>query len=453
MRFLTWNIQSGGGRRVPVILEELERLGPDFVTLTEVTCNNLDILRSGLLRQGFRQIETTCSEGRTNSLLVASKLPFKTLDEPVDNDSERWLAVEIEALSLKVLSVHIPGSTDNKFGQSGLGLSGKKRKELFWDQVIHYAQRNKGDRVVVLGDFNTGLPEDAEGTPFELADRIRVLRLEKYIDTWRSLNPGKREYTWYSKRKNKDSGASEDLNGFRLDYVFVSNALRDCIISAQHVHSVRADSTSDHAAVVADLSLGDLTAALASDAEAVSRVEKNSSQQELSDDCDDVQGVFKPRPDAGQTVAKPVRAAKLGTGYFAQKPGDWTREEFIEAVEAFSDRAFLLKLLEIVDANDELPSLGPAPRLFFGKRPGGAMFVYQFGRRHPPYKFSIRKGYLMIAGCWTRFPQVEGDPGFADLASMLNLDEKSSAKAVPVAGLDADDVWEVGEKVSRAING
>jgi hypothetical protein len=36
---------------------------------------------------------------------------------------------------------------------------------------------------------------------------------------------------------------------------------------------------------------------------------------------------------------------------------------------------------------------------------------------------------------------------------MLNLDEKSSAKAVPVAGLDPDDVWEVGETVSRAING
>lgn len=32
-------------------------------------------------------------------------------------------------------------------------------------------------------------------------------------------------------------------------------------------------------------------------------------------------------------------------------------------------------------------------------------------------------------------------------------EEKSSAKAVPAAGLDPDDVWEVGETVSRAING
>lgn len=156
------------------------------------------------------------------------------------------------------------------------------------------------------------------------------------------------------------------------------------------------------------------------------------------------------RAPAAGTALPPAR---LGTGTFAQKPGDWTREEFIDAVEDPSDRAFLLRLLELADANDELPTAGPAPRLYFGKRPGGAVFVYHFGRRHPPYKFSVKNGNLMIAGCWTRFPKVEGDPGFADLASMLNLDEKSSAKAVPVAGLDPDDVWEVGETVSRAING
>jgi hypothetical protein len=35
---------------------------------------------------------------------------------------------------------------------------------------------------------------------------------------------------------------------------------------------------------------------------------------------------------------------------------------------------------------------------------------------------------------------------------MLDLDEKGSASDVPIAGLDADEVWEVGERVSQAIN-
>lgn len=45
-----------------------------------------------------------------------------------------------------------------------------------------------------------------------------------------------------------------------------------------------------------------------------------------------------------------------------------------------------------------------------------------------------------------------GHPGFAPLASMLDLDENGPASDVPVAGLDPDEVWEVGEKVSQAIN-
>jgi exonuclease III len=153
------------------------------------------------------------------------------------------------------LCVHIPGATDNKFGSDGCGLSGKKRKELFWDQVICYAQLHRNERVVILGDLNTGLQEDAQGTPFELSDYIRVLRLEKYVDTWRFLNPGKREFTWYSKRRNKELSISEDHNGFRLDYIFVSQALRESIVSCEHVHTVRSDSVSDHSIVLADLAL------------------------------------------------------------------------------------------------------------------------------------------------------------------------------------------------------
>jgi len=132
--------------------------------------------------------------------------------------------------------------------------------------------------------------------------------------------------------------------------------------------------------------------------------------------------------------------------------GCWTPESFVGALDDPQDRAFVMRFLELVAANSSLPRKGTYEPLIFGKRPGGWMFVYPFGRRHPPYKFSIRQGQLMIAGCWTKFPKVAGHPGFAVLASMLDLDEKGPAPDVPVAGLDADEVWKVGEKVSQAIN-
>ena len=30
-----------------------------------------------------------------------------------------------------------------------------------------------------------------------------------------------RDYTWFSKRKDKHTGITEDLNGFRLDHIFL----------------------------------------------------------------------------------------------------------------------------------------------------------------------------------------------------------------------------------------
>jgi hypothetical protein len=133
--------------------------------------------------------------------------------------------------------------------------------------------------------------------------------------------------------------------------------------------------------------------------------------------------------------------------------GCWTLESFAAAVEDPQDRAFLIRFLELLYANSLLPRKGSWPPIYFGMQPGGWMFVYPFGRRHPPFKFSIRQGQLMISGCWTKFKDVVGHAGFAPLAAMLDLDEKGPASDVPVAGLDADKVWEVGEKVSQAVNG
>ncbi|BBZ20875.1 endonuclease/exonuclease/phosphatase family protein [Mycolicibacterium gadium] len=258
MRFLTWNIQGGGGSRVPSIVHEIARLRPDVVGLTEVRFANLEPLRQALNHAGFDYIETTCSAGNANSVLLASKIALTRIDNPIAHDQERWLPVEIESRDVKVLCVHIPGGTDNKFGADGVGISGKKRKELLWDEVIRFARRHKSEKAVILGDFNTGLPEDAQGTPFVLSDYIRILRSEKYIDTWRQLNPSAREFTWYTKRKSKETSESEDYNGFRLDYIYVSPTLREAIRDSRHIHEVRRNKISDHAIVVTDLTLGAL---------------------------------------------------------------------------------------------------------------------------------------------------------------------------------------------------
>lgn len=148
-----------------------------------------------------------------------------------------------------------------------------------------------------------------------------------------------------------------------------------------------------------------------------------------------------------------VQAAAHRSSSPEQIAGHWTRETFIDAVRIPSDRAFLLRVLELLDENFALPPLGSHTPLFFGKRPNGAVFVYPFGLRHPPFHFGINSdGRLTIRGCWRGFPKVAGHYGFGELARLLRQDEFGPSQNVPVLGLVAEEVWKVGVRVARAIN-
>lgn len=154
-----------------------------------------------------------------------------------------------------------------------------------------------------------------------------------------------------------------------------------------------------------------------------------------------------------RTGGEAPKEAHSATATVDRYPDGWTRTEFVDAIEDPADRAFLSRILELLDANSALPKQGSQSHLFFGVRPRGWMFVYPSGRRHPPFKFTVSKtGQLRIAGCWTGFPQVKGHPGFRELATLLGLDETGPGTGVSVVGLDPDEVWRVGEAVSRAIN-
>lgn len=257
MRVLTWNIGHGGGTRIPEICRHIGDVGPDLLTLNEFRTTNEAPLRANLERLGYRFIATSDPAGRQNGLLVASRWPLdRTGRYAPEIDGERWLTVRVDELDLDVLALHIPGTTDNKFAD-GYGISGARRKELFWEQVIGYAAEHADRRAIIVGDFNTGFRIDAEGTMFEKAHYMASLIDSGFVDAWRHRHPQVRDYTWYSKRKDKTTGKSEDFNGFRLDYIFVSPVLAPAITDTAIRHEPRRAGASDHASVVADLALCD----------------------------------------------------------------------------------------------------------------------------------------------------------------------------------------------------
>lgn len=250
MRVLSWNIRQGDGTRIPEICRHIADTGPDLLVLSEFQTRNESQLRAALIEAGLPFVESSDPAPSRNGLLVASKWPL--LESPStapDVDRERWLALRIGELDLDVLAVHIPGAPDSKF-EDGYGISGAKRKELMWERILSYAAEHHDQRAMVVGDFNTGLRIDAEGAMFKKSHYMQSLIDTGFVDTWRHQHPQTRGYTWYTKRKDKHTGESADLNGFRLDYLFVSPPLRGAIGNAAILHAPRKAGASDHASVV-----------------------------------------------------------------------------------------------------------------------------------------------------------------------------------------------------------
>lgn len=244
MKVLTWNIRSGGGKNCPQIIKRILAHDPQVVVLTEFQTKNEEILRTGLAQGGYNWIETSNPQDKENGLLVASKVEItKSESLAHDEDPQRWLPLYLPVQQVHLLAVHIPGGPDHKF-INGVGISGRARKELFWKKIIEFAKKHLNDKVILVGDFNTGFKDDAEGTPFILSKYMKDLIGLGFTDTWRAIHRGRKEYTWYS--QHKINGNTVDKNGFRLDYVFASPAISRHLYHAFHSHQERLDKVSDH---------------------------------------------------------------------------------------------------------------------------------------------------------------------------------------------------------------
>ena len=144
--------------------------------------------------------------------------------------------------------------------------NGKQSKERlrykmdFYDAFLEYADalRRKGKGIVACGDFNTAHEEIDLARPRENSKVSGFLPEERawldkfvdhgYVDTFRIFNNEPGYYTWWDLKTR----ARERNVGWRIDYFFVSEDLRDRVKSA----SILADVTgSDHCPICIELAV------------------------------------------------------------------------------------------------------------------------------------------------------------------------------------------------------
>ena len=231
MKILSWNILHGGGQRANDILDAIEKEQADIVSLQEFRHgSSKQQLLDGLKAMGLdEQYVPETNSARDNSVIIASNSHFQAQvfpkNEPLPARAIRAFFPDFSELNL--IAAHLPQ---------------KKKQAPFLHALIDLDKDFLTENSLIIGDLNTGIPfEDSETKTFEHTFLFQQLLRDGWVDTWRSRNQRKREFSWIS---------TKHKNGFRYDHALASAALDKKISAVEYNHKVRIAGVSDHSYMI-----------------------------------------------------------------------------------------------------------------------------------------------------------------------------------------------------------
>ena len=114
MKLLSWNILQGGGRRAGDIVNTITEHSPDIVTLQEFRRGSGEAeIVAGLKKAGLKFIHIPETEGKENTILIASKFGFDAgpfLPKPNNplHILEAYFSEQVLGFELSLIAVHFP---------------------------------------------------------------------------------------------------------------------------------------------------------------------------------------------------------------------------------------------------------------------------------------------------------------------------------------------------------
>jgi exodeoxyribonuclease III len=224
---VNWNIRQGGGRRIAAISETLSRLRPHTVVLTEFRKNGAGAaLREHLAARGLRHQAWGPAEVRQNTVFIASRSAFDpvTFESELGPESHRCLLARFDGF--RIFAFYFPIL---------------KAKVTLFEFILRLSPEGSQGPTLLVGDFNTGKHHlDEEGRVFWGPQYMEMIEKAGWVDAWRHVHGGKREYTWMSAAGR----------GFRLDHAFASAGMLSRISSVRYLHKPRTAGVSDHSAMI-----------------------------------------------------------------------------------------------------------------------------------------------------------------------------------------------------------
>lgn len=258
LRLFSWNVN---GLRAVLRKGALQALlnaeHPDILCLQEIKCrpDQLDLFETDALK-GYEIFWNPAERpGYSGTATLVKKINCKVIknDNALANKEGRILALDFNNFYL--VNVYTPNSKPD--------LSRLNLRHADWDPAFrdYLAELSKTKPVITCGDFNAAHEEidlarpreNRKNAGFTSEEREGVDNLLSagFLDSFRSLNPEARRYTWWSHWGK----ARENNVGWRIDYFFLSKNLQPALLSADIYEGITG---SDHCPISISLDLSAL---------------------------------------------------------------------------------------------------------------------------------------------------------------------------------------------------
>jgi len=238
IKLACWNVNGLRSIAKKGFFEWMAASNADLVCIQEAKISEEDISENLRNPPGYSSF-FSCAErkGYSGVAIYTKQKPISVVHEMGVKkfDAEgRYVRADFEDFSL--LSIYYP---NGKASPERL-----QYKMEFYEAFLKHANklRKEGRRLVICGDFNTAHKEidlarpkeNVEVSGFRPEERAWMDKFvgKGYVDSLRHFDPAPQRYTWWSLR----TAARERNVGWRIDYFFVSDDLKDNLAAAE-IHS------------------------------------------------------------------------------------------------------------------------------------------------------------------------------------------------------------------------
>jgi exodeoxyribonuclease III len=241
MKLVSWNVNGLRAAWKKGFHDFMAAEAPDILCVQETKIQDDQITDEMRQPHGYHSYWNIAEKkGYSGVVTYARPAPVASATEfgsPVLDAEGRIMHTEFADFHL--LNVYFPNG--------GMGPERLAHKLKFYDEFLRLTEalRRRGKGVVVCGDVNTAHAEIDLARPKENEKTSGFMPIERewvsrfiargYHDTFRLFSQESGQYTWWDLK----TGARTRNVGWRIDYFFVSDELRDRVKAAgilPHVH-------------------------------------------------------------------------------------------------------------------------------------------------------------------------------------------------------------------------